>query len=48
MSDKFLVIKKYIDEMDYYTLLASGAPSDEFDAYRSEQRIYQQYGKFGL
>ena len=31
MSDKFLVIKKYIDQMDYYDLLASGAPSDEFD-----------------
>ena len=31
MSNKFLVVKKYIDQMDYYALLASGAPSDEFD-----------------
>ena len=36
MSDKFLVIKKYIDEMDYYALLASGAPSDEFDIETKE------------
>ena len=31
MSDKFYIVKKYIDQMDYYDLLASGAPSDEFD-----------------
>ena len=31
MSDRFRIIKKYIDQMDYYALLASGAPSDEFD-----------------
>ncbi len=31
MSDKFRVIKKYIDQMDYYDLLETGAPSDEFD-----------------
>lgn len=36
MSDKFLVIKKYIDQMDYYDLLASGAPSDEFDIESKE------------
>ena len=30
-KEKFLIIKKYIDEMDYYDLLAGGAPSDEFD-----------------
>ena len=36
MSDKFLVIKKYIDQMDYYDLLASGAPSDEFDIETKE------------
>jgi hypothetical protein len=31
MSKTFLVVKKYIDQMDYYALLAGGAPSDEFD-----------------
>ena len=31
MSDNFHIIKKYIDQMDYYDLLSSGAPSDEFD-----------------
>ena len=31
MLDKFLVVKKYIDQMDYYALLAEGSPSDEFD-----------------
>ena len=36
MSDKFLVVKKYIDQMDYYDLLASGAPSDEFDIESKE------------
>ncbi len=36
MSDKFLVIKKYIDQMDHYDLLASGAPSDEFDIESKE------------
>ncbi len=36
MSDKFLVVKKYIDQMDYYALLASGAPSDEFDMESKE------------
>ena len=30
---KFDIIKKYIDEYDYYGLLASGAPNDEFDSY---------------
>ena len=30
-ADKFLVVKKFIDQMDYYALLAGGAPSDEFD-----------------
>ena len=28
---KYDVIKKYIDEYDYYGLLKSGAPNDEFD-----------------
>ncbi len=31
MSNRFHIVKKYIDQMDYYALLASGAPSDEFD-----------------
>ena len=31
--NKFDVIKKYIDEFDYYGLLASCAPNDEFDSY---------------
>ena len=30
---EFEVIKKYIDEYDYYGLLKDGAPSDEFDKY---------------
>ena len=36
MSNKFLVVKKYIDQMDYYGLLACGAPSDEFDIETKE------------
>ena len=43
MSDKFLVIKKYIDQMDYYALLASGAPSDEFDIETKEICARVQY-----
>ena len=30
---KYEVIKKYIDEFDYYSLLEGGAPNDEFDSY---------------
>ena len=30
-NEIFMVVKKYIDEMDYYTLLSGGAPKDEFD-----------------
>ena len=30
-KDKFFVVKKFIDQMDYYALLAGGSPSDEFD-----------------
>lgn len=30
-KEKFLIIKRFIDQMDYYSLLAGGAPSDEFD-----------------
>ena len=28
---KYLIVKKYIDEMDYLSLLSGGAPGDEFD-----------------
>ncbi len=31
--NKFKIIKKYIDEYDYYGLLACHAPNDEFDGY---------------
>ena len=31
--DRFEIIKKRIDEYDYYKLLACGAPNDEFDSY---------------
>ncbi|MCR4691907.1 MAG: hypothetical protein K5739_11235 [Lachnospiraceae bacterium] len=31
--NRFEIIKKYIDEYDYYRLLAGGAPDDEFDKY---------------
>ena len=27
----FDIVKRHIDEMDYYGLLAGGAPADEFD-----------------
>ena len=36
MSNRFHVVKKYIDQMDYYCLLASGAPSYEFDIESKE------------
>lgn len=29
--EKFEIVKKYIDELDYYGLLAQGSPADEFD-----------------
>ena len=32
----FLIVKKHIDKMDYYGLLASGAPQDEFDSEAQE------------
>ena len=32
-NERFRVIKKYIDEYDYYSLLEHGAPDDEFDSY---------------
>ncbi len=33
MKDKeiFRIVKKHIDQMDYYALLAGGAPKNEFD-----------------
>ncbi len=34
--NKFDIIKKYIDEFDYYSLLKIGAPNDEFDRYSKE------------
>ncbi len=36
MSDRFHIVKKHIDKMDYFDLLASGAPSDEFDIESKE------------
>lgn len=33
MSRTFEIVKKYIDEYDYYKLLYNGAPDDEFDDY---------------
>lgn len=34
--NKYLTVKKYIDEMDYLGLLASHAPDDEFDEESTE------------
>lgn len=34
--NKYSIIKKYIDEFDYYALLKNGAPSNEFDSYSRE------------
>lgn len=31
--NRFEIVKKYIDEYDYYDLLACGSPNDEFDSY---------------
>ena len=33
---KYSIVKKYIDEMDYLSLLAGGAPGDEFDSESQE------------
>ena len=33
---KYLIVKKYIDEMDYSSLLSGGAPDDEFDSESQE------------
>ncbi len=33
---KYLIVKKYIDEMDYLSLLSGGAPSNEFDSESRE------------
>lgn len=34
--NKFEIIKKYIDEYDYWGLLAGHAPNDEFDSYSKQ------------
>lgn len=34
--DKYFIIKKYIDELDYLNLLANHAPGDEFDGESKE------------
>ncbi len=31
MVSRFNIVKKYIDSIDYYSLLSGGAPDDEFD-----------------
>ncbi len=36
MSDRFHIVKKHIDKMNFFDLLASGAPSDEFDVESKE------------
>lgn len=35
-NSNFLIIKKFIDEYDFYSLLEHGAPKDEFDSYSRE------------
>lgn len=37
--DKYSIIKKYIDELDYLNLLANHAPDDEFDGESKEIAI---------
>ncbi|MBR5244809.1 MAG: hypothetical protein IKW07_02135 [Clostridia bacterium] len=32
----YTIVKKYIDQMDHWNLLASGAPKDEFDMESKE------------
>lgn len=41
MSNKYRIVKKYIDEYDYYCLLSEGAPDDEFasESLRISDRI---------
>ena len=34
--NKFKIVKKYIDEYDYYGLLSCHAPDDEFDSYSQQ------------
>ena len=36
LNTVFPIVKKHIDELDYYGLLAGGAPSDEFDGESKE------------
>lgn len=41
MNSKIKIVKKYVDEYDYYGLLRDGAPDDEFisEALRISDRI---------
>ena len=41
MNGNFKIVKKYVDEYDYYGLLRDGAPDDEFvsEALRISDRI---------
>ena len=41
MNSKIKIVKKYVDEYDYYGLLRDGAPDDEFisEALRMIDRI---------
>ena len=39
-NERFGIVKKYLDEMDYDALLSQGAPKDEFDC--EAQRICSQ------
>lgn len=43
--NKYEIIKKNIDEYDYYSLLKMGAPTDEFDDYSRElaEEISEDY-----
>lgn len=36
MDRQYLIVKKYVDEMDYDSLLSTGAPNDEFDTESQE------------
>lgn len=36
MMQKYWIVKKYVDEMDYASLLSGGAPDDEFDTESQE------------
>ena len=44
MKNKYLTVKKYIDEYDYYSLLKQGAPENEFasEAYKISELISEE------